>query len=132
MFWTQYFLEWSILDTQDMWVMSEFGDKKTCGGWPGDAWSINLLSSASLVSNKMNCISMAFNALGRILLVSSACAVEFSVWMGVRGCGCTISLSVCRMDMAVSALMNSAPNSASAADDITAFMICEYLILPHC
>ncbi len=29
------------------------------------------------------------------------------------------------MDTAVLALMNSAPNSASAADDITAFMICE-------
>jgi hypothetical protein len=55
--------------------------------------------------------------LGRILLVSSACAVELSVWMGVCGCGCPISLSVCRMDTAVLALMNSAPNSASAADD---------------
>jgi hypothetical protein len=29
------------------------------------------------------------------------------------------------MDTAVLALMNSAPNSASAADDITAFIICE-------
>ena len=68
---------------------------------------------------------MAFNALGRILLVSSACAVELSVWMGVRGCGCPISSSVCRIDTAVLASMNSAPNSASAADDITAFIICE-------
>ncbi len=32
--------------------MSEFGDKRTCGGWPGDAWSSNLLGSAPLVSNK--------------------------------------------------------------------------------
>ena len=70
-------------------------------------------------------MSMAFNAFGRILLVSSACAVELSVWMGVRGCECPNSSSVHRMDTAVLALMNSAPNSASAADDITAFMICE-------
>jgi hypothetical protein len=120
--------------------MSEFGDEKICGGWPGDAWSSNLLGFASLVSNKidigpvrhdsqLNHISMAFNALGRILLVSSAW-VELSVWMGVRGCGCSISSSVCRMDMAVLALMNSAPNSASAADDITAIIICEIYNTP--
>ena len=70
-------------------------------------------------------MSMAFNALGRILLVSSACAVELSVWMGVRGCGCPISSSVCCMDMVVLALMNSVPNSAYVADDIIAFIICE-------
>ena len=57
--------------------------------------------------------------------MSSVCAVELSVWMGVRGCGCPISSSVCRIDTAVLALMNSAPNSASAANDITAFIICE-------
>ncbi len=68
---------------------------------------------------------MTFDALGRILLVSSVCAIELSVWMGVCGCKCPISLSVCRMDTAILALMNSAPNSASVADDITAFIICE-------
>ena len=57
--------------------------------------------------------------------MSSACVVELSVWMGVRGCGCPISLIVCRIDTAVLVLMNSAPNSASAADDITAFIICK-------
>ena len=70
-------------------------------------------------------MSMAFNAFGRILLVSSACAVELSVWMGVLGCVCPNSSSVCRMDTAVLALMNNAPSSASAADDITALIICE-------
>ncbi len=64
---------------------------------------------------------MAFNALGKFLLVSSVCAVELLVWMGVRGCGCPISLSVCCMDTVVLSLMNSAPNSASVANDITAF-----------
>ena len=68
---------------------------------------------------------MAFKALGRILLVSSACAVELSVWIGVCGCGCPISSSVFCMDTTIFALMNSAPSSASAADDITAFIICE-------
>ena len=68
---------------------------------------------------------MAFKALGRILLVSSVCAVEFLVWIGVHGCGCPISSSVFCMDTAVLALTNSAPSSTSAADDITAFIICE-------
>jgi len=42
--------------------------------------------------------------------VSNVCAVELSVWMGVRGCGCPISSSVCRMDTAVLVLMNSVLN----------------------
>jgi hypothetical protein len=45
--------------------------------------------------------------------------------MGVRGCGCPNSLSVCHMDTTVLALMNSTPSSASAADDITALIIFE-------
>ncbi len=68
---------------------------------------------------------MAFSALGRILLVSSACVVELLVWMGVCVCGCPNFSSVRRMDTAVLALMNSAPSSASAADDITALIISE-------
>ncbi len=75
--------------------------------------------------NQWNRMSMAFNALGRILLVSSACAVELSVWMGVCGCGCPNSSNVRRIDTAVLALMNSVPSSASAADDITVLIICE-------
>ncbi len=70
-------------------------------------------------------MSMAFNALGRILLVNSMCAIVLSVWMGVRGCGCPNSSNVHRIDTAVLALMNSAPSSASAADDITVLIICE-------
>jgi hypothetical protein len=68
-------------------------------------------------------MSIAFSALERILLVSSACAVKLSVWMGVRDCECPISSSVLHMDTAILALMNSAPSSASAADDITALII---------
>jgi hypothetical protein len=64
-------------------------------------------------------MSMAFNALGIILLVSSAGAVELLVCMGVQVYGCPISLRVRRMETAVLALMNKAPSSASAADDIT-------------
>ncbi len=59
--------------------------------------------------------------------MSSVCAVELLVWMGVCGCGCPNSLSVCYIDTTVLALMNSAPSSASTADDITALIICKML-----
>jgi hypothetical protein len=70
---------------------------------------------------------MALSVLGKILLVSSACAVALSVCIGVRGCGWSSSMRVCHMETAVFALMNRAPNSASAADDMTAQIICEML-----
>ncbi len=70
---------------------------------------------------------MALSAFGRILLVSSACAVELLVCIGVHACGWPNSLSVVRMEMAVFALMNSAASSASAADDITDFITCNML-----
>ena len=68
-------------------------------------------------------MSMTFNALGMILFVSSAFAVELSVCIGVSGWGWPSLTSVCRIETAVFALMNSAPNSASAADDMTALII---------
>jgi hypothetical protein len=72
-------------------------------------------------------MSMAFNALGIILLVSIAWAVELLVCMGVQVCGGPISLRVHCMETAVLALMNSAPSLASTADDITALIICYML-----
>jgi hypothetical protein len=48
--------------------------------------------------------------------------------MGMRVCGCPISLRVHCMATAVLALMNNAPGLASAADDITALIICDMLI----
>ncbi len=72
-------------------------------------------------------MSMALSALGKILLVSSACAVALSVCIGVRGCGWPSSMRVCCMETAVFAIMNRAPNSASAADEMTAQIICEML-----
>jgi hypothetical protein len=72
-------------------------------------------------------MSMALNALGIILLMRSVWAVELLVCMGVRVCGCLISLMVHCMETAVLALMNSAPSLASAADDITALIICDML-----
>ncbi len=114
--------------------------KKLCGGWLDDAWSSNLQNFVFQVSskkrywscalrqcNQWNLMSMAFNTLGIILLVSSACAVELLVCMGVQVCGCPTSLRVRRMETAVLALMNSAPSLASAADDITALIICDML-----
>jgi hypothetical protein len=54
MIWTRFSVEWSIFGTLDLLVMSEFGDEMTCGGWPGDVWSSNLLGSVSLVSNRID------------------------------------------------------------------------------
>ncbi len=72
-------------------------------------------------------MSMAFNALGRFFLASSAWAVKLSVQMGVRVRRCPISLRVCCIETAVLALMNNAPSLVSAADDIIALMICKIL-----
>ena len=72
-------------------------------------------------------MSMAFSALGRILLVSSACAVELSVCIGVRVWGWPNSSSIVRMETAVFALMNNAPSSSSVADDMTDLIICDML-----
>ncbi len=76
-------------------------------------------------------MSIAFNALIRIVLVISLCAIELLVWMGVHDYGCLSSLSVGHMETTVLALMNWAPRLASAANDITALIICSILILPH-
>ncbi len=54
MIWTWYSVEWTIFGTLGLLLMSEFGDKTTCGGWPGGVWSSYLLGSVSLVSNKID------------------------------------------------------------------------------
>ena len=72
-------------------------------------------------------MSMAFSAFGRILLVSSACAVELSVCMGIRVWGWPNSSSIVRMETAGFVLTNNAPSSASAADDMTDLIICDML-----
>ncbi len=72
-------------------------------------------------------MSMALSAFGRILLVSSACAVELSVCIGVHIWGWPNSSSVVHMEMAVFALLDSVASSASAADDMTDFIICKML-----
>jgi hypothetical protein len=70
---------------------------------------------------------MALSAFGNILLVSSACAVALLVCISVRGCGRQSSVSIWRIETAVFTLMKRAPNSASAADDMTAQIICKIL-----
>ncbi len=72
-------------------------------------------------------MSIAFNAFGIILLVSRSCVVLLSVCIGVGGWGWPSSLSVWRMETAVFALMKRALSSASAADDMTAHIICKML-----
>ena len=51
-------------------------------------------------------------------------AVVLSVWIGVGGCVCPISIKVCLAGIACLEFRKRAPISASAADDITFFMIC--------
>jgi hypothetical protein len=70
---------------------------------------------------------MALSAFGNILLVSMACTVALLVCIGVRGCGGPSLASVWRVETAVFALMKRAPISASAADDMTAQIICKIL-----
>jgi hypothetical protein len=61
--------------------------------------------------------------LGWILLLTTPSAVELSVWIGVFGCGWPILVSICRIYTASFASRYYAPNSVSAADDITAFLM---------
>ncbi len=70
---------------------------------------------------------MALSAFGKILFVSSGCAVALSICIGVRGCGWPSLISVCRIEMAVFTLIKRAPSSASAADDMTTQIFCEVL-----
>jgi hypothetical protein len=54
-------------------------------------------------------------------------SVELFVCIGVRGYRCPSSLSVCCIDTAIFALTKSAPSYATAADNMTAFIICNIL-----
>ena len=67
---------------------------------------------------------MAFSLRGCTFFVTTVWAAELSVWSGVGGCGCPISISVFLMGTALRAFMYMAPISASAADDMTALIIC--------
>ncbi len=53
-------------------------------------------------------MSMALSVFGKILLVSSACAVVLYVCIGVHGCGCPSLISVCCIETADFALINRA------------------------
>ncbi len=68
-------------------------------------------------------MSIALVHLGWILLLITPLAIKLLVWIGVCGCGWPISVSICHKYTASRALRYSAPNSASTADDMTAFMI---------
>ena len=70
-------------------------------------------------------MSIDLDALDMIMLLSTPCAMDLSGCIGVFGWACPISTSVVRIGTAVFELMNSSPNSASAADYITALITCE-------
>ena len=69
-------------------------------------------------------MSIAFVCFGYIVFVTTPSAVELLIWIGVGGCGWPISLRRCLCSIAARELIYSAPSSASAADDMTALMIC--------
>ena len=56
-------------------------------------------------------------------------AVVLSACIGVSGCLCPISFSMFIAGTALQQLMNSAQSSASAADDMTALIILEIVVL---
>ena len=60
-----------------------------------------------------------------MLLVTTPRAVVLSVCIGVGGCLWPIFSNAWRARMASLQLMKRDPNSASAAENMTAFMICE-------
>ena len=57
-----------------------------------------------------------------VLFVTTPNAVELSVCINISGWGWPSSVSVCLMGAMNFALMYNAPSSASAADDMTAFI----------
>ena len=69
-------------------------------------------------------MSMDSSRLLAILFVTTPSDVVLSVCMGVGGCLCPISSRAWRAGIASRQLMKRAPSSASAADDMTAFIIC--------
>ena len=58
------------------------------------------------------------------LLLTTLSAVELSVWIGVGCWAWPKNLSVCHAGTASQQLMYSAPISASAAEDMSALIIC--------
>ena len=70
-------------------------------------------------------MSIEFVIFGVIQLVRTPYAVEFSACSGVCGCGWSNLTTVVRIGTANFALMNNAPNSASATDGITDSIICK-------
>ncbi len=75
-------------------------------------------------------MSITFVRFGwRILLFITPSAIVLSVWIGVRGCGWPILVSICRRYLPSFAFKNSAPSSASATDDMTTFMMVTFVMM---
>ena len=70
-------------------------------------------------------MSIDLSCLLDMLLVTNQSAVVLSVCIGMVGCLWPIASNAWRAGIASLPLMKRAPNSVSAADDMTAFMICE-------
>ena len=67
-------------------------------------------------------MSIAFVVLGRMVHMTMPRVVELSVWMGVGGCLCPISINVACIVTACHALINNAASSSLTKDSMTALM----------
>ena len=70
-------------------------------------------------------MSINLSPLLEMLLVTTTSAEVLSVCIGVDGCLWPIASNAWRAGIAFLQFMKRAPNSASVAEDMTAFMICE-------
>ena len=60
-----------------------------------------------------------------MFLFTNPYEIEFSVWVGVGGCGCPIFSKVLCTGTEYFSLFKSAPNLYLAADDMNNFIMCE-------
>ena len=73
-------------------------------------------------------MSIDFNILLTMLLLTTPSAVVLSVCIGVGGCLCPIYSSVVLSGTAPRKLMNSTQSSSSAVEDMTVLMILEIVV----
>ena len=95
----------------------------------GDAWPL-VEPELCLCNSASEPVESHVHWLGHLWLnygLTAPLDVKLSVWMEVSDCRCPICARMFLMYTASLALMNSPPKSASAAEDITALIICATL-----
>ena len=80
-----------------------------------------VLDYFGIVTNEISCPLIS---LFHYIVLTTPSTVVLLVCIGVGGCLCPISSSACCADMDYLQFLYRAPSSASAAEDITALIIC--------